>query len=131
MRAPTRARYRLFICTLFRAALFCAVGLIVSCSSGRLSMRQSVGSQTLSSGDLTVKVREKIAKTDQLNLPACSRLRVQQVELKNTARGSSGQIISARENWHIHRCGRRVIYQVDYYGPLDSMPYIHVQKTSR
>jgi len=101
--------------------------LIANCASNGIRMPRATHNQSLATDILRDKVVSEIATSENKHKGSCSTPVVQRVILKSSARGASGQIIAAREDWIVNRCGQDVIYQVDYYGPIGEHTNIHVK----
>ncbi len=104
---------------------------LASCSTGGMRMSRSAQHESLSSGALTERVKGKIAASETKYQGGCRKSTISRISLQSSARGGSGAIIAARENWIVDRCGINVVYQVDYYGPLDESANIHVKQITR
>jgi len=94
-------------------------------------MSRTAQQESLSSAALSERVKAKIAHTENQHQGGCRSPIIRRVILQSSARGGSGTIIAAREDWIINRCGKDVVYQVDYYGPLDEATNIHVKQITR
>ena len=114
--------------------LFTIIPIVIalaSCSTSGIRMSRTAEQQSLSSGALSERVQTKIALTETQQKGSCRSPIIHRVVLQSSARGGSGSIIAAREDWIINRCGRDVVYQVDYYGPLGEATNIHVKQITR
>ena len=104
---------------------------LASCSSSGISISKIAYQESIAKGVLSGRVQTKIVDAENVTRGGCQKQRVHRVFLQSSARGKSGTIISAREDWVVDSCGRNVIYQVDYYGPLGENTNIHVKLIRR
>lgn len=104
---------------------------MVGCSSSGVRMSKSAQQQSLSDGALGQNIRGSISNKELSTNASCSRLSVNRVSLQSSARGASGTLMTAREYWYIDRCGREIIYQIDYYGPIHENTPIDVKELRR
>ncbi len=104
---------------------------LASCSTSGIRMSRTAQQESLSSGVLSERVKAKIAVTENQQRGSCRNPTIHRVALRSSARGGSGSIIAAREDWIVNRCGIDIVYQVDYYGPLNESANIHVKQIRR
>jgi len=76
---------------------------------------------------LVEKIQSDIFKSEQSRMGSCSKSTVKKIILESSVRNESGKMMTAREQWFIDRCGRTIIYRVDYYGPITEATNTHVQ----
>ncbi len=100
---------------------------LTQCAGSGVRMSRSAQEQSLAAGLLTQNIRTNISQKELSSSPNCSSPVVQRVSLQSSARGPSGNLMTAREHWYVDSCGRSVIYQVDYYGPISEHTAIDVK----
>lgn len=100
---------------------------LASCSTSGIRMTRDAQQQSLSDDILNQSIRDKIASKEQSSNNTCTSLVIRKASLISSARGVSGNLITAREHWHIEGCGRTMIYQIDYYGPISENTYTDVK----
>ena len=105
--------------------------VLASCSTSGIRMSHTAQQESISTGPLSERIKAKIALTENKYQGGCRSPIIHRVFLKSSARGGSGAIIAAREDWIVNRCGIDVAYEVDYYGPIDESTNIHVKRVRR
>lgn len=106
---------------------FVIAATLVSCAPSGIRISRDAKQQGLAQGLLTEKIKTEIATIEQKRGASCNSPIIREIRYQSSSRGGSGAIIAAREHWIVDRCGRSVIYQVDYYGPIGDGTNIHVK----
>ena len=104
---------------------------LASCATSGIRMSRIAQQESIATAPLSERIKAKIAVTENKYKGGCRSPIIHRVFLQSSARGGSGSIIAAREDWIVNRCGIDVAYEVDYYGPIDESTNIHVKRVNR
>ena len=107
------------------------LAILASCSTSGIRMSRIAQQESISTAPLGERIKAEIALTENKYKGECRNPIIRRVALRSSSRGGSGAIISAREDWIVNRCGIDVVYEVDYYGPINESTNIHVKKIRR